>query len=78
MDVEDFIKRLKSYPDSKNAGMVLIHNGIVRATSRNGDDVFSMEVTADEDRLGEIISWASGLPGILAVDAEVVTGRLYV
>lgn len=78
LDVEDFIKRLKSYPGSKNAGMVLIHNGIVRATSRNGGKVFSMEVAADEGRLCEIMSWARGLPGVLAVDAEVVTGRLYV
>ncbi len=78
LDIESFVNRLKSSPESKKAGMVLIHNGIVRATSRNGDEVFSIEVAVDEERLHEIISWARELPGILAVDVELVTGRLYV
>jgi molybdopterin synthase catalytic subunit len=58
------------------AGMILLHNGIVRNTSRDGRDVSSIEVKADRSRLAEIMEEAEALPGIIAADVEIVEGAL--
>jgi len=39
MDLTDMIKKVKSHPDYKKAGMILCHNGVVRETSRDGKPV---------------------------------------
>ncbi len=60
------------------AGMILLHNGVVRASSRQGEPVSAIEVEADLERLEAIVSEARAMDGILAVEAELNTGRLEV
>jgi len=55
MDLIDMIKRVKSHPDYKKAGMILCHNGVVRNTSRDGKPVTELFVTVDRKRLEEIL-----------------------
>ncbi len=78
LDISEFIQRIKSNPNINEAGMILIHNGIVRETSRDGSRVTEIEVKADLDRLQEILAEARKVPGIVAVEAEIVQGTLKV
>lgn len=56
--------------------MILIHNGIVRNTSRSGEGVSSIEVSADRKRLDEVMKEAERLPGVIAADVEITEGAL--
>jgi len=56
--------------------MILLHNGIVRNTSRDGRNVSSIEMEADRNRLAEIMEEAEALPGVIAADVEIAEGAL--
>ncbi len=58
---------MKQHPEIAKAGMVLYHNGIVRATSRDGRDVSGLKVTVDKGKLDEIIAEARAVDGIVDV-----------
>jgi molybdopterin synthase catalytic subunit len=58
--------------------MILCHNGVVRATSRDGRPVAELTVVADRRRLAEIVADIKCLPGIVEVLAEVREGTLRV
>ena len=49
MDISKRIAEMKTNPDFKaNVGMLLVHNGVVRAWSRNdGQNVVALEVKPD-------------------------------
>ena len=76
MDMSDLIRRVKDHPDYHQAGMILCHNGVVRATSRDGSPVKRLEVRADREKLAEILTAMKGRPGIIEVLAEVHEGVL--
>ena len=75
MDLIEFAAKLKNKAGS-DAGMVLIHNGIVRNSSRDGRPVKSIEVKADWGKLYRILVDTRKLPGIMAAEAEIQEGRL--
>ena len=50
MDISKTIASLKAEPGFlEKVGMVLVHNGVARATSRNGAPVASLDVVVDQD-----------------------------
>ncbi len=77
MDIEAFRKRLKEKANGK-AGMILIHNGIVRASSRDGSPCSRIDVKVDYERLEEIIDATKKMPGVIAVEVEIAEGILNV
>nr|WP_246325300.1 molybdenum cofactor biosynthesis protein MoaE [Dissulfurirhabdus thermomarina] len=72
------MRRLKDRPDLHRAGMVLVHNGVVRGTSRDGTPVSAVEIRVDRARLAEILAETRALPGIVAAEAEIREGTLRV
>jgi molybdopterin synthase catalytic subunit len=76
MDLSSMINRIKKHPDFQKAGMILCHNGVVRAHARDGKPVAELTVKADRKRLGEIIAEIKKRPGIVEVLAEVREGKL--
>jgi len=58
--------------------MILVHNGVVRATARDGQPVAELTVRADRGRLAEIIAEMKGRPGIVEVLVEIREGKLRV
>jgi molybdopterin synthase catalytic subunit len=78
MDLSEMIKQVKAHSAYHNAGMILCHNGVVRATSRGGDPVTELIVNVDRQRLAEIIAEMKIRPGIVEVLAEVREGKLKV
>jgi molybdopterin synthase catalytic subunit len=78
MDLLEMIKKIKAHPAYHNAGMILCHNGVARATSRDGKPVQELTVNVDQSRLNEIIADMKKRPGIIEVLAEVREGKLKV
>ena len=78
MDITQTIAQLKQDPEfAKNVGMVLIHNGVVRAWSRkDGSGVSSIEVTPDLDRIEALRREYEKKPGIYKVLVEACSGTL--
>jgi len=80
MDISATIAALKKDPDfARNVGMILVHNGIVRGTSRkDGREVTCVEVSPDHARIAELCREYEARPGIYKVLAEAAGGRLQV
>lgn len=77
-DAQDWIREVKARPDADGIGMILVHNGIVRGTSRSGESVSGMVLTADGERLAEVVAQARTWPGVVAVHAWTNEGPLAV
>ena len=71
MNAIDLMNRVKTHPDFHRAGMVLCHNGVVRATSRDGREVSGLRVKVDDERLEAILIKARQRPGIVDVQVEI-------
>ncbi len=67
MNVETMMKQIKRHPDYHKAGMILCHNGVVRSTSREGDEVTGLKVFVDHKRLDEIIKEQKKRLGIIEI-----------
>jgi molybdopterin synthase catalytic subunit len=76
--LQDLIAKVKSHPDIASAGMLLCHNGFVRSTSRSGDGVESVQVSANRAVIEQTRQWALSQPGITAVEIEALEGKLKV
>lgn len=77
-DIDDCIRDVKSQPGAAAIGMILAHNGIVRGTTRSGEPVTGMSLTADSTRFEEVLAEAGTWPGIFAVRGWVNQGELSV
>lgn len=78
MDVTELIGRIKAHPDYHKVGMILVHNGVARGTSRDGKAVSELDVRVDRTRLEEIISEMKMRPGIIEILVEITEGKLKV
>lgn len=76
LDATAFLAKIKQSPNIDKAGMILIHNGIVRSFSRDGAPVSGVEVEANMTKLNEILDKARQKPGIVAVEAIIQQGYL--
>jgi molybdopterin synthase catalytic subunit len=80
MNVEIMMNKIKQHPNYHKAGMILCHNGVVRATSRDGDEVTGLRVSVDHKKLDEIIKEQKKRSGIIEIlihineDKELVVG----
>jgi molybdopterin synthase catalytic subunit len=77
-EVDDWISDVKAQPGSAAIGMILAHQGIVRGTSRSGEPVRGMMLSADSDRLESALAEARTWPGVFAVRGWVNEGSLSV
>ncbi len=77
MDISRLVKTIKEHPDYHKAGMILCHNGVVRATSRNGEPVSGISITVDHKTLETIIAKHKSRPGIIEILVEIAdAGKL--
>ncbi|WP_243313181.1 molybdenum cofactor biosynthesis protein MoaE [Fundidesulfovibrio agrisoli] len=76
MDISKAIAELKGMPGfTEKVGMVLVHNGVVRATSRNeGKAVERLEVHPDQEKIQAICREIEARQGIFAVRAVAKDG----
>jgi molybdopterin synthase catalytic subunit len=78
MNLMELVDQIKKHPDYHKVGMMLCHNGVVRATSRDGRPVSEVTVTVDRKRLEAILAEIKAMPGIVEVLAHVNEGTLKV
>ena len=78
LDINAFRQGIKEDADISEAGMILIHNGFVRANDLEGNRVVKIDVRADAEKLAEILRKTAAMKGIIAVDAWIVEGTLEV
>lgn len=78
MGLDQIVAEIKSRPGfEENVGMIMLHNGIARAWSRdNHKKVIGIEVCADEQRIGAICQEIGARDGIFAITAEASQGLL--
>jgi len=75
MDIVNVMQRIKAHPDFDKAGMVLCHNGVVRATSRDGRKVSGLRVSVDHEKLERIVSKQKQAPGIIDIQVEIAENK---
>ena len=67
MNIQSMLEQIKKHPDYPKAGMILFHNGVVRATSREGEAVTGLTIKVDHDRLAQILATQKATPGIVEI-----------
>jgi len=75
LNTQHLIDTVKKHPNFDRVGMILCHNGIVRATSRDGRRVKGLEVSVDHDRLNHVVAEGLRRPGIVAVEVSIAENR---
>ena len=75
MDINKMMQQIKSQPDFNKVGMVLCHNGVVRATSRDGRKVSGLRVAVDHEKLEQIIAEQRLKSGIQDIRVEIAENR---
>lgn len=73
--LSNLIDAIKNHPDFDRVGMILCHNGVVRATSRDGRPVKGLTLTVDHADLEKIITKNKKRPGIIEIVVQIFDGR---
>ena len=76
--VEQWIKEIKKECPPDMLGMILVHNGIVRETSKKGEQVGAMRLFYDQVALDEAVSRFKSMEGIVDIRAWINEGLLKV
>lgn len=79
MDVpstDAWIAEVMAEAGSQGIGMILVHEGVVRGTSRGGAPVAGMLLAVDRARLEEVPAEAATWPGVVALRVWVTEGQL--
>jgi molybdopterin synthase catalytic subunit len=74
--IDKWIAEVRQQADPRELGMILVHNGLVRATSKDGREVRGINLSMDRKRLAELIQYYSALEGIEAVRVRINEGHL--
>ncbi|HVP78382.1 MAG TPA: molybdenum cofactor biosynthesis protein MoaE [Thermodesulfobacteriota bacterium] len=76
--INQWIEEIKRKANPEELGMILVHNGIVRATSKSGKPVRGMKLSYDEEKLDSIVLDLKRKPGVLDIKVWINTGDLKV
>ncbi|WP_291490465.1 molybdenum cofactor biosynthesis protein MoaE [Desulfurella sp.] len=75
--IDEIIKKIKKQTNPERLGMILIHNGIVRKTSKDGSKIVKeMFVRYDKELLDKKIKELKTIPGIEYASAFINEGKL--
>lgn len=76
VDVAQWIADAKAESAPDKLGMLLLHNGVVRGTSRAGDVVSGMRLEVDDERLVKVVSEAAEQGGVETIYVWLNRGEL--
>ena len=74
--IQEWLEEVKQGAKPEELGMILIHNGLVRGTSKAGGRVHGMKLSYDQKKLGAVISLYKQKPGIVEIKAWINSGTL--
>jgi molybdopterin synthase catalytic subunit len=76
--IDTWIKGIKKACPPDMLGMILLHNGIVRATAKNGGKVQAMNLSYDKARLEAAVREFKKREGIADIKAWINEGHLQI
>jgi molybdopterin synthase catalytic subunit len=76
--IEEWLAEVKKKADPEGLGMVLVHNGVVRGTSKQGKPVGGMNLSYDEEKLRRLVSEQKRKDGIVDIKVWINRGKLKV
>lgn len=76
--IDAWLDEIKSQPGSENIGIVFLHVGVARGTTKEGLPVEKVEITRDPEKLLDAVADAEAVPGVVAARAWVNEGTLQV
>jgi len=76
--IEKWIQEIKTTCAPDQLGMILVHNGIVRGTAKDGKSVQGMILSYDEGLLEQTLAKFRNMDGIVAVKAWINKGELQI
>lgn len=74
--VDTWMKEVKKNAHAAGLGMILVHNGIVRATSKEGGPVTGMRLSYDTEKLALAVKAMEAREGIEAIRVWINEGEL--
>lgn len=74
--IDEWIKEVKQRANPEDLGMILVHNGIVRGTSKSGNRVGAMKLSYDQKKLNFIIPVFKQRTGVVEVKVWINSGNL--
>jgi molybdopterin synthase catalytic subunit len=76
--IEEWMDEVKAKCPKGQLGMILVHNGIVRATSKEGKPVQGMLLSFDEKLLTDTVAQFRKTDGIVDIKVWINQGRLLI
>ena len=76
--IDRWIKEIKQKADPEELGMILVHNGIVRATSKSRKPVRGMKLSYDKEKLNSTVLSLKLKPGVADIRVSINAGNLQV
>lgn len=76
--VDEWLREIRNVADPDKVGMILIHNGVVRGTTRAGEPVSGMELSIRPGLLDSVIAQTEAMEGISHVRVWLNEGSLAV
>jgi len=76
--VDRWIDEIRRKANPEELGMILVHNGLVRATSKSGKPVRGMKLSYDKEKLDSIILPLKQKPGVVDIRVWINAGDLRV
>jgi molybdopterin synthase catalytic subunit len=74
--IESWLKEVKEKADPDMLGMVLVHNGVVRGTSKNGKPVRGLKLSFDRQKLEACVNAQRQKEGISEIRVWINEGDL--
>jgi molybdopterin synthase catalytic subunit len=74
--IQAWMEEIKKNTDPEQLGMILMHNGLVRGTSKTGEPVKRMRLSYDADRLAKLVEQQKAKDGIVDIRAWINSGDL--
>ena len=76
--IDRWIEEIKRKANPEELGMILAHNGLVRATSKSGKPVCGMKLSYDKEKLDSTVLSLRQKPGVVDIRVWINTGVLQV
>jgi molybdopterin synthase catalytic subunit len=76
--ISEWLKEIKEGCDPESLGMILVHNGIVRGTAKDGTPVKGMKLSYDKDALKSCVARLEKSEGIASIKVWINSGVLSV
>jgi molybdopterin synthase catalytic subunit len=74
--IESWIREIRKDCNPDVLGMILVHNGIVRATAKDGRPVRAMKLSYDKEMLENVIKQYKAKEGIADIKVWINEGKL--